>query len=70
MPYKINIGDKIQTKKNHPCGANEFTVVRTGMDFIIECENCKKDIWINRQKLEKRIKKIYRNDIELDKSEW
>ncbi len=70
MPYKIMLGDKIKTKKKHPCGSDQFMVERTGMDFLITCLGCQKDIWINRQKLEKRIKKIYRNDTELAKSEW
>ncbi len=70
MPYKIMLGDTIETKKNHPCGSYQFKVERTGMDFLITCLGCEKDIWINRQKLEKRIKKIYRNDMELAKSEW
>ncbi len=70
MPYKILLEDRIETKKNHPCGANSFMVSRTGMDFLITCQGCQKDIWISRQKLEKRIKKIIRNGMELDKSEW
>lgn len=70
MPYKILIDDKLITKKNHPCGSSEFKVARTGMDFIIKCSGCNKDIWIKREKLEKRIKKIFRNDIEIEKEEW
>ncbi len=70
MPYRILIDDELETKKNHPCGANRFKVERTGMDFLITCLNCEKDIWISRQKLEKRIKKIIRKGIELDKTEW
>lgn len=70
MPYKILVNDRIETKKNHPCGSREFKVERTGMDFLIICMKCEKDIWISRQKLEKRIKKIYRNDTELNREEW
>ncbi len=58
MPLEINLGDVIVTKKNHPCGSNEFEVVRTGMDFRIRCQGCNKEIWIPRLKLEKRVKKI------------
>ncbi len=70
MPYKIELGDIIETKKKHPCGSFSFEIVRTGMDFIIHCTSCSKDIWIKREKLEKRIKSIKRNGIILDKSEY
>ena len=33
MPMKLNIGDIVQTKKNHPCGGNQWEITRTGMDF-------------------------------------
>ena len=49
MPMKLNIGDIVQTKKNHPCGGNQWEITRTGMDFRIRCTTCK---------LEKAIKKI------------
>lgn len=52
----------VETKKPHPCGSKEFKIVRTGMDFRMECLGCGKEIWISRPKLEKRIKKIQRNE--------
>lgn len=61
MPLKLEIGDQITTKKPHPCGSTSFKIVRVGMDFIIKCEKCEKEIWIPRVKIEKRIKDIYRN---------
>lgn len=70
MPYKLFVEDIIETKKNHPCGSNKFKIVRTGMDFVIECSSCGKSIWISRVKLEKRITKLYRNGNEVDKSLW
>lgn len=29
----VRVGDKLIMKKNHPCGSNEFAVLRIGMDF-------------------------------------
>ena len=26
MPMKLNIGDIVQTKKNHPCGGNQWEI--------------------------------------------
>ena len=31
----VRVGDKLIMKKNHPCGSNEFEVLRIGMDFRI-----------------------------------
>ncbi len=70
MPYKIELGDIIETKKQHPCGSKKFEVTRTGMDFRMKCFICEKEIWIKREKLEKRIKKIFRDGVQLDKSEY
>ena len=36
----IQLNDHIITKKMHPCGNNEFLVLRVGMDFRIRCTNC------------------------------
>ncbi len=67
MPLKLEIGDKITTKKPHPCGSTSFEIVRLGMDFIIKCDKCEKEIWIPRVKIEKRIKEIYRNGEKIQK---
>jgi len=67
MPLKLEIGDRITTKKPHPCGSNTFVIMRVGMDFIIKCDKCEKEIWIPRVKIEKRIKEIVRNGEKIPK---
>lgn len=57
----INVGDVIQMKKNHPCGANTFTVQRIGMDFKIRCNGCGHEVMLPRKTVEKSIKKIISN---------
>lgn len=54
----ISVGDRIEMKKQHPCGCKIFKVTRIGMDFKIECENCGHMIMLPRNKVEKSIKKI------------
>ncbi|WP_343216834.1 DUF951 domain-containing protein [Crassaminicella profunda] len=54
----LKVGDIIKVKKSHPCGSDEFEIMRTGMDFRIRCLGCDKQVWIPRVKLEKRVKKI------------
>ncbi len=56
----IQVGDKIQTKKTHPCGANQFDVLRVGMDFKIRCTGCGREVMLPRTKIEKNIKKVIR----------
>lgn len=54
----INIGDKLQMKKKHPCGNDIFTVTRIGMDFRLRCDKCTHEVMIPRVKAEKGLKKI------------
>jgi len=53
-----NIGDIVQTKKNHPCGGNVWEVLRIGMDFRIKCQTCGHLVMLPRPKFEKSVKKI------------
>ena len=57
-PMKLEVGDKITTRKNHPYGGNTFELTRVGMDIRMKCETCGKEIWIERPELERRIKKL------------
>ena len=54
----INVGEHIITKKAHPCGGNEFVVLRVGMDFKIRCAKCGHEIMLPRAKIEKNIRRI------------
>ncbi len=54
----LKIGDIVEMKKSHPCGNNQFEIMRTGIDFRIRCLGCGRQVWITRINLEKRIKKI------------
>lgn len=56
----VQVGDRILTRKPHPCGNAEFEVLRVGMDFRIRCTKCGHEILLPRLKIEKNIKKIVR----------
>ena len=58
----VRVGDRLIMKKNHPCGSNEFTVLRIGMDFRIRCMGCGREVMVPRSKVEKNIKRIVRAD--------
>ena len=55
---KISVGDVLEMKKEHPCGARKFTVLRIGSDIRVLCSGCGRDMVLPRVKLEKSIKKI------------
>ena len=54
----VKLGDTLVMKKKHPCGSQEFLVLRIGMDFRIRCAGCGHEVMVPRVKLEKNIKKI------------
>ena len=59
MPIiKLSVGDKILMKKKHPCSADSFKVLRGGTDVRIVCTGCKRDLTVDREKLEKMIRKV------------
>lgn len=58
----VRVGDKLIMKKNHPCGCNQFDVLRSGMDFRLRCENCGHEFLVPRVKAEKNIRKIIHED--------
>jgi hypothetical protein len=54
----LTVGDIIRLRKPHPCGSNDWKVMRTGMDFRIQCLGCQHQAWIPRVKLERNLKEI------------
>jgi hypothetical protein len=58
---EVRVGDILEMKKPHPCGAKEFLVLRSGMDFRLRCTGCLHEIMIPRRRAEKNIRKIIRS---------
>ena len=54
----FRVGDRVEMKKQHPCGGNTFALLRVGMDFKLKCEQCGREVMLPRKKAEKGIKKI------------
>ena len=53
-----SIGTKVIMKKPHPCGTNEWEIIRIGADIKIKCCNCGRMIMLPRIDFNKKIKKI------------
>lgn len=62
MLYELN--DIVVMKKKHPCGCDEFEIVRLGADIKIKCTNCGHVIMLPRIELNKKIKKVIKNEKE------
>ena len=65
----IQPGDVLEMKKEHPCGARRWEVLRVGMDFRIRCVGCGREVMVPRAKVEKNIKKVLRGETELGREE-
>lgn len=52
-----SLGDKVITKKNHPCGGNVWTIVRTGADVKLRCDKCGRVVLFSMPDFLKAIKK-------------
>lgn len=58
MPMDIKVGDIVELKKQHACGCKQFEITRVGMDIKIKCVQCSRQIMLDRETIEKRIRKI------------
>lgn len=52
------LGSIVTMKKQHPCGGNEWEIVRLGADIKIRCCNCNRSIMLPRIEFNKKIKKV------------
>lgn len=57
----FNLGDIVEMKKLHPCGSNQFEIIRVGADIKIKCAGCGRIVMIPRGKFKKEAKKIVVN---------
>ena len=62
MTLDVQPGDILTMKKNHPCGAKEMLVIRSGIDFRLRCVNCGREFMVPRNKIEKSIKTVSRKE--------
>jgi hypothetical protein len=52
------LGSIVVMKKSHPCGSNEWEIVRIGVDIKIKCIKCDRSIMMPRIEFNKKIKKV------------
>jgi hypothetical protein len=57
MEGNYEVGDVITTKKQHPCGSNEWKILRVGAEFRIKCLGCGHQLMLPRSKVIAMIRK-------------
>jgi hypothetical protein len=58
MVMEINLGDIVRLKKKHPCGSDQWRVVRLGADIGIKCLGCQRRVLLKRAVFERRVKEF------------
>ncbi len=57
-PLVLHVGDKVQMRKQHPCGGDTWQIVRVGADIGIRCLTCKRRVLLPRSEFERRVKRF------------
>lgn len=55
---EIAVGNIVKLKKKHPCGSQEWEVLRVGADFRLKCLGCGHQIMVPRKLVEKNARQI------------
>lgn len=58
MNERLNyeVGDIVKLKKAHPCGSQEWEILRVGADFRLKCMGCGRQIMTARKLVEKNTR--------------
>ena len=54
----LRLHDRVELKKQHPCGEKTAEITRVGMDIKFRCLGCGREVMLPRSRAEKCIKKI------------
>ncbi|MFV0274887.1 MAG: DUF951 domain-containing protein [Bacilli bacterium] len=55
-------GNIVTLKKQHPCGNSDFNIDSLGVDIRLSCTKCNRKLMLPRIDLDKKIKKVIKND--------
>ena len=59
---ELHLGDRLQLRRAHPCGARTWRVVRLGADIGLTCEGCGRRVLLARAALERRLVAVLERD--------
>lgn len=58
MEKDFGLNDVVEMKKQHPCGENQWKVIRMGMDIRIKCLGCNHSVMIPRREFTRKLKRV------------
>ena len=53
---QYDVGDIVKLKKPHPCGSQEWEILRVGADFRLKCQGCGHQVMVPRKLVEKNTR--------------
>lgn len=56
MVLEFRLGDRVRLRKPHPCGSDQWDVIRLGADIGLRCLGCQRRVLIDRVVLERRLR--------------
>lgn len=59
---EIHPGDMAQLRKKHPCGQDQWQVVRAGTDVRLRCLGCGRYVLMERREFLRRLKRFVHRD--------
>lgn len=54
----IQIADRIQMRKPHPCGGDVWQVERVGAELGLRCETCGRKLFLPRSEVARRMRRV------------
>lgn len=55
---EVRMDDIVRLRKQHPCGSDQWQVVRLGADIGLRCLGCGRRVLLPRRKFEKNVKEF------------
>jgi hypothetical protein len=55
---ELRVGDRLELRKEHPCGSRTWQVVRLGADIGLVCDGCKRRILMERRDVERQLQRL------------
>jgi len=63
---KLYTGDIVQMRKAHPCGGDQWEIVRVGADIGLLCQTCARRVLLPRRKFARGVRKFVRRSPEAE----
>ncbi len=59
---EYGLNSRVVMKKGHPCGTNEWEIIRLGADIKIRCVNCNRTVMLPRIEFNRKLKKVIQSE--------